>query len=147
MSSPIPPSIRFFFQAVKPSLQHRRELKKYLKSIFTKEGKVVKSINYVFCSDKALLEINRQFLSHDFYTDIITFDLSESKAVQAEIYISIDRVRDNGAQLGISFKVELHRVIFHGALHLCGYNDRSKTEKVKMRSLEDAHLNKYLRKV
>jgi rRNA maturation RNase YbeY len=90
------------------------------------------------------MEINRQFLSHDFYTDIITFNLSESKVIQAEIYISTDRVKDNAFQLGVSLKSELCRVIFHGVLHLCGYKDKSKEQKVEMRGKEEFYLAGYL---
>ena len=93
------------------------------------------------------MEINRQFLTHDFYTDIITFDLSETDVIQAEIYISIDRVKDNALQLGVSFKSELHRVIFHGVLHLCGYKDKIKVEKEEMRKKEEFFLAKYFLKV
>ena len=82
-------------------------------------------------------------MKHDFYTDIITFDLSESEDIIAEIYISIDRVRDNAKALGISFKSEIHRVIFHGALHLCGFGDKTKGEKTEMREKEDFYLQKY----
>jgi probable rRNA maturation factor len=133
----------FFFQGVKVSLNNRTQLKNYIQSIFKKEAKELKSINYIFCTDKAVLEINRKFLAHDFYTDIITFDLSESHAVQAEIYISVDRVKDNAAQLGVSFKSEFHRVIFHGVLHLCGYKDKKKGEIEEMRRKEEFYLNKY----
>ena len=135
----------FFFQGVKVSLTKRTELKSYIQSIFKKEGKKLESINYIFCTDKALLEINRQFLAHDFYTDIITFDLSDSDAVQAEIYISVDRVKDNAAQLGVSFKSELHRVVFHGVLHLCGYKDKSKEQKHVIRRKEDFYLVRYFK--
>ena len=133
----------FFFQGVKINLANRTELKKYIKYIFKKEGKKLQSINYIFCTDEALLEINRQFLSHDFYTDIITFDLSDSDAVRAEIYISVDRVKENAIHLGVSFKSELHRVIFHGVMHLCGYKDKSKNETREMRSKEEFYLKKY----
>jgi probable rRNA maturation factor len=133
----------FFFHGVNISLANRSQLKKYIQSIFKKEGKALESINYIFCTDKALREINRQFLTHDFYTDIITFDLSESNAVQAEIYISTDRIKDNAFQLGVSFKSELHRVVFHGVLHLCGYKDKSKGEIEEMRSKEGFYLNNY----
>jgi rRNA maturation RNase YbeY len=136
--------ICFFYQGVKPSLSNRTELKRYIQSIFKKEGKKLYSINYVFCTDKALLEINRQFLLHDFYTDIITFDLSESTANQAEIYISIDRVKENALQHEVSFRSELHRVIFHGVLHLCGYKDKKRFERDKMRRKEEFYLSKYL---
>ena len=135
--------IFFFFQDVKASLANRTSLKKCIHTIFEKEGKKLESLNYIFCSDKDLLEINRKYLKHDFYTDIITFNLSETLAVRAEIYISIDRVRENARTLGISFKTELHRVIFHGALHLCGYNDKNQAEKKKIRIKEDHYLNIY----
>ena len=135
----------FFFQGVKVTLANRAELKKFIQSIFKKEGKELASINYIFCKDKALLEINRQFLLHDFYTDIVTFDLSESNAVQAEVYISIDRIKENAGGLGVSFKSELHRVIFHGVLHLCGYKDKSKEEKEKMGQKEEFYLARYLK--
>lgn len=136
-------NIFFFFQEVKVNLANRTELKKYIQSIFRKEGKKLESINYIFCTDKILLEINLQYLSHDFYTDIISFDLSETNAVRAEIFISVDRVKENALQLGVSFKSELHRVVFHGALHLCGYKDKTKTEKEKMRRMEELYLAKY----
>jgi len=125
-------------------LTNRTQLKKYVQSIFKKEGRQLQSINYIFCTDKAVLAINRQFLSHDFYTDIITFNLSDSNAIQAEIYISVDRVKDNATQLGVSFKSELHRVIFHGVLHLCGYRDKNRVETKEMRSKEEFYLHKYV---
>lgn len=133
----------FFFQGVKTSLANRSLLKKYIQSIFKKENKKIDSINFIFCSDKDLLEINQKYLKHDFYTDIITFDLSETKAIRAEIYISIERIRENALKLGVLFKSEVHRVIFHGVLHLCGYNDNSSTEKKKIRKKEDYYLKKY----
>jgi probable rRNA maturation factor len=96
-----------------------------------------------------LLQINRDFLQHDFYTDIITFDMSEKgdNFLQSEIYISVDRVKDNAHQNGRSFKEELHRVIFHGILHLCGYKDKTKREEELMRSMEDKCLNEYFKHV
>ncbi len=133
----------FFFEEKGFSLQSRSELKAFIETLFKKEKKKLESINYIFCSDKRLLEINQQFLRHDYYTDIITFDLSETAATQAEIYISIGRVKDNAKTEGVSFKSELHRVIFHGALHLCGYKDKSKGETLKMREREGFYMNKY----
>ena len=138
--------VYFFYQGVKPGLQDRTKLKKFIELVFKKEGKRLLSINYIFCTDKALLEINKQFLKHDLYTDIITFDLSESDEITAEIYISVDRVRDNAKRLNVSFKSELHRVIFHGALHLCGYGDKTKAQKVEMRSKEDFYIQNHLKK-
>ena len=135
--------VRFFFEHKKFSLEKRAELKAFIEYLFKREKKKLSSINYVFCSDKRLLEINRQFLNHDFYTDIITFDLSESDSTQAEIYISVDRVKDNAKSLGTSFKSELHRAIFHGALHLCGYKDKTQAEQLKMRQKEAFYLSRY----
>ena len=143
---PSKPKVYFFYQNVKVVLENRTGLKKIIESIFRKEGKSLGSLNYVFVSDKALLEINKQYLKHDFYTDIITFDLSESDIVTAEIYISVDRVRDNAKGLGVSMKSELHRVIFHGTLHLCGYRDKSKAEMDEMREKEDFYIQNYLKK-
>lgn len=135
----------FFFEGVKVNLTNRNGLKKYIQYIFKAENKDLESLNYIFCTDKALLDMNRQFLSHDYYTDIITFDLSDAKAVKAEIYISVERVKDNAHELGVSFKSELHRVIFHGILHLSGYKDQNRVEKKKIREKEELYLSKYLR--
>src|SRR5215207_5097780 len=112
--------IQFFYQA-SLTLTNRTKLKKFIEGIFRKEKKKLQGLNYIFCTDKQLLAINRQYLKHDFYTDIISFDLGGSDAASyGEIYISVDRVRDNARVLGESFTRELHRVMFHGVLHLCG---------------------------
>lgn len=138
------PRVSFFFDNVSVSLNNRTGLKKYIETLFKKERKRLSSINYIFCSDKRLLDINRQFLNHDYYTDIITFDLSEDHVTVAEIYISVERVKENAKARGISFKAEIHRVIFHGALHLCGYEDKNEIDKGKMKKMEDLYLTKYL---
>jgi len=135
--------VHFYFEQKGFSLDNRNQLKRFIETLFTKEKKKLSHINYIFCSDKRLLEINRQFLHHDFYTDIITFDLSEGMDTEAEIYISIDRVRENAKNLGYSFKSELHRVIFHGALHLCGYKDKKQSDINKMREIESFYLSRY----
>src|ERR1700753_4099489 len=116
----IPPVIFFHFLEGGFTLSDRRRLKLFILTLFKKEKKKPGEIRYIFCSDDYLLDVNRQFLHHDFYTDIITFELSEpGQPINAEIYISVDRVRDNARSFGTSLKKELHRVIFHGALHLC----------------------------
>jgi rRNA maturation RNase YbeY len=126
------------------SLRERARLKTFLPSLFKKEKKQLTEIRYIFCSDDYLLEINKQYLQHDYYTDIITFDLSEpGQPINAEIYISVDRVRDNARNFHTSLKRELHRVIFHGALHLCGYKDKSQEEEKTMRKKEDKYLELY----
>lgn len=133
----------FFFEKKFSGLNNRTKLKTFIENLFQREGKSLLNINYIFCSDKRLLKINRQYLNHDYYTDIITFDLSKNESTEAEVYISIDRVRDNAHQIGTSILQELHRVILHGALHLCGYSDRNEREKSKMRSKEDEYLSEY----
>lgn len=143
MSSPSQSKVCFFFDKVNPWLPDRSSLKRFIESIFKREGYKLGSLNYIFCTDKHLRQINRDYLQHDYYTDIITFGLTQDP-IEGEIYISIDRVRDNARQLGVSFKSELHRVIFHGALHLCGFRDKTKAESALMRSKEDHYLGLYL---
>jgi probable rRNA maturation factor len=133
----------FFFEKRGFNLRDRNRLKDFIEHIFRKEKKKLESINYIFCSDRRLLAINRQFLKHDFYTDIITFDLSEGEKIIAEIYISIDRVIDNAKLINQPFKYELHRVIFHGALHLCGFSDKQAVHQRIMSTKEDLYLSKY----
>ncbi len=136
--------IRFFFPYQGAVLRDRTPLKSFLQKIFRWEKRKLSGLNYIFCSDKELLKINQEYLGHNYYTDIVTFELSENPGhIQAEIYISIDRVRENAKILGVSFRSELHRVIFHGALHLCGYRDKTKREKEVMRTKEDHYLTKY----
>jgi probable rRNA maturation factor len=124
------------------SLRGRTAIKDGVRKLFRKEGKTLVGLRYIFCSDAYLLQINRDFLQHDYYTDIITFEMSESDArgVEGEIYISIDRVRDNAASVGVSVREEMLRVICHGALHLCGYEDKTETDQKKMRAAEDRYI-------
>ena len=136
--------IQFFDYDRNSNLRNKKRLKAYIFDLLLKEKRNPKNVSYIFCSDDHLLKINRKFLKHDYYTDVISFDLSESpKRIDAEIYISIDRVRDNAAKEGVSFREELHRVVFHGTLHLCGYNDKKRGEVVRMRKRENRYLNKY----
>lgn len=132
------------FHALVPvTLKQRKPLKLFIDYLFKKEGKNIQSLNIIFCSDLYLLEINKQHLQHNFYTDIITFDLSESptSSIIGELYISIDRVRDNATTLSFNFTTELLRVVFHGALHLCGYKDKTYKEVKMMRLKEDEYLH------
>ena len=134
------------FHALEPVvLKQRRLLKKFIIQFFIKEKKSLQSIDIIFCSDEYLLGINKQHLQHDFYTDIITFDLSESSAnpIIGELYISIDRVKDNAALRYEKFSTELLRVIFHGLLHLCGFKDKTKSNIKTMREKEDKYLGLY----
>jgi probable rRNA maturation factor len=137
-------SVQFHFP-VRCTLTNREGLKKFILSIFKKEKKVLEELTIVFCGDEYLLGLNRQFLHHDFYTDILSFPLSGAKEpLIAEIYISVDRVRENAKASGYTFKEELHRVIFHGVLHFCGYKDKSGSDIIKMRAAEDKYLTTYL---
>lgn len=139
--------ILFFFEYKPVSLRDRNNLKLFIRQIFRKEKQKLMSLHYIFCSDEYLLQINKDFLKHDYYTDIITFNLSsDPNIVQGEVYISIDRVKDNSRYLQTAFKFELHRVIFHGALHLCGYKDKLKGEIITMRAKEDRLLDLYFNK-
>lgn len=127
------------------TLTNRVALKSFIEKRVKKEGLAIESLNYVFCSDKYLLQINKQFLNHNYYTDIISFDLSEEPGkLIGEVYISIDRVKDNAKTHGASNKEELLRVIFHGALHFCGYKDKKPADAKKMRQMEDTWLTAYL---
>lgn len=127
-------------------LRDRLKLKAFIGKIFQEEKVKVNEVNYVFCSDEYLLGINRQYLGHDDYTDIITFNLAEKgEAVSGEIYISVERVRDNAGSLGVSMREEVLRVMFHGVLHLCGYKDMSGVQEKEMRKREDYYLGKFAR--
>ncbi len=121
-------------------LRSKKEIKKSVERIFTLEGKALARINYIFCSDQFLLKINKLYLQHNDYTDIITFDLSEGNETIGEIYISIERVKENAVIHASSFRSELLRVIYHGALHLIGYKDKKKSEITLMRQKEDYYL-------
>ena len=129
------------------TLTSKTELKAFIETLFKKEKTPLAAINYIFCSDKYLLSINQQFLNHDYFTDIITFGLHDKGTpVVAEVYISTDRVKENAATHGVSYSNEMLRVLFHGALHLCGYKDKSKADILTMRAKEDAYLKRYTKK-
>ena len=131
---------RFYDQEVKSKLAHKRTLSKFLDAIVRQHRPPIKGIGltYIFVSDEALLGINQQFLNHNTYTDIITFDLSENeKTLLGEIYVSVDRILENAEKFKTTYQRELHRVIFHGALHLCGFKDKTIKDREAMRVQED----------
>ena len=133
--------ISFRYADRRLNIAQKTVIRSFIETLFKKEKQSLGGINYVFCSDEYLLEINRSFLQHDYYTDIITFGLSSpGEPVEAEIYISTDRVKDNAKKLGIPYRDEMLRVIFHGALHLCGYKDKKKADIALMRKKEDQYL-------
>jgi len=135
------PKVYFHYADRSVTVNNKTALKEMIVAIFNKEKVRLNRLDYVFCSDEYLLHINQGFLKHDYYTDIITFDLSETKEVQGEIYISTDRVRENAVFNSAFFKEELVRVLFHGALHLCGYKDKKKEEISLMRKKENYYLD------
>ena len=133
--------ILFHFEEVQTNiLTHPKLTQNWLVSVARDENASIEQLNYIFCTDEYLLQINQQFLNHDNYTDVITFPYSSSPIV-ADIYISIDRVEENYQQYGCTFQEELTRVMVHGLLHLVGYNDKSKDEVELMREKESAYLS------
>lgn len=134
--------IHFFSEKTRFKLAHPRKTSTWIKKVIEKEKASFLELNYIFCSDSYLLELNQDFLNHDTLTDIITFDNSSpGNALEGEIYISIDRVKENAKALNVSFDEELHRVIIHGVLHLLGYHDKKPAEKAIMRKKEEACLS------
>lgn len=119
----------------------KRENNAWIKSVAASYGKKVGDIAYVFCNDEKILEVNRQFLQHDYYTDIITFDYCEGDLLSGDLFISLDTVRTNAEQVGVPYDEELRRVIIHGILHLCGINDKGPGERQIMEAAEDKALN------
>ena len=116
----------------------------WLEQVIVEEGLEVGDVNLIFCSDEALLKMNIDFLQHDYYTDIITFDYCEENIVSGDLFISIDRVLDNSVELNTEYDSELKRVCVHGVLHLCGYKDKSDEDEKQMRVKEDFYLEKYV---
>jgi rRNA maturation RNase YbeY len=136
------PVVRFNYADVPPlKIKSKSAIKKTVVQIFLLETRELERINYIYCSDKFLLQINNSYLNHDYLTDIITFDLSEATGTIGEVYISVDRVRENAVYQNTSFLEELARVVFHGALHLCGYRDKKKSEITIMRQKEEYYLH------
>ncbi|AKD57983.1 rRNA maturation RNase YbeY [Spirosoma radiotolerans] len=133
--------IRFFNEDVPYKLTQKRVISQWLKKQAEQEGYQVGDLNYIFCSDEHVLQVNRDYLQHDYYTDIITFDQSEEEDIlEGDIFISVDRVADNASQLAVTAEQEMHRVLAHGMLHLCGYGDKTDGEEAQMRAKEDEWL-------
>ena len=123
-------------------LKNKRIISSWITDTIKEEEKQLEEISYIFCTDDYLLKINQEHLNHDTYTDIITFDYTENGIISSEIYISVDRVRENAKNLGVAALDEMHRVIIHGVLHLCGYKDKSDLQSQEMRSKENYYLGK-----
>ncbi len=127
-----------------PSLDERK-VSRWIRSVAADYGFSVGNINYIFCSDERELEVNRQFLSHDYYTDVITFDYTAGKTLNGDIFISLDTVRSNAEMVGATFEDELRRIIIHGVLHLTGQGDKTPETKAQMTEKEEKALAKYNR--
>lgn len=137
------PAIHFFEEDIAYKLKQKTAVRSWITETIQAEGYKLKELTYIFCSDNYLLQINQQYLDHDTYTDIVTFDNSDiAQTITGDIFISIDRIRENAAKFGVSEADELHRVIIHGALHLLGYKDKSPADKKKMTLKEDFYLNR-----
>ena len=137
------PTIQFFEEDITYKLKNKTAVRKWITEAIVAEGFKLAELTYVFCSDEYLLQINQQYLNHDTYTDIITFDNSdENSTIAGDIFISIERIKENAAKFTVTEAQELHRVIIHGALHLLGYKDKSVADKKKMTLKEDYYLSK-----
>ena len=131
--------IQYFFEDIDPG-EITPKTTEWLKNLIILEQKKPGKINYIFLSDEGLLKVNRDFLQHDYYTDIITFDYVKGKTISADIFVSLPRISENAQAHSKDFKSELHRVLAHGLLHLCGYKDKTDDEKTEMRSKEEYYL-------
>ncbi len=133
--------ISYQTEGVKMPAIKRREVSAWIKKVAACHGKKVGEIAYIFCDDEKILEVNREYLQHDYYTDIITFDYTEENVISGDLFISLDTVLSNSEQLGVSYLQELHRVIVHGILHLCGINDKGEGEREIMEHEENEALS------
>ena len=133
--------IQFFFKDI-DKIEIEANLSNRLEDIILSEGKKPGEINYIFCDDEYLLQVNREYLKHDYYTDVITFDYVKGKTISGDIFVSLPRIFDNAQTLSKDFESEFFRVLAHGLLHLCGYKDKTEEEIAEMRSKEDYYLNK-----
>lgn len=133
--------IQFFFEDI-DKIEIEANLSNRLENIILSEGKKPGEINYIFCDDEYLLKVNREYLKHDYYTDVITFDYVKGKTISGDIFVSLPRIFDNAETLSKDFESEFFRVLAHGVLHLCGYKDKTEEEIAEMRSKEDYYLNK-----
>ena len=132
--------ISYNTENVKMPAIRKRDTSAWIRRVAASYGKKVGEVGYLFCDDEKILEVNREFLQHDYYTDIITFDYCEGDTLNGDIVISLDTVRSNAQQLGKDYDEELHRVIIHGILHLCGQNDKKPGERELMEAAEDKAL-------
>lgn len=136
------PAINFFTEDTGYKIKNKLQLKRWIKDTIAAEGYRLNELNYILCSDEYLLQINQQYLNHDTYTDVVTFDNSERPGViKGDIFISVDRTQENASKFQVDADVELHRVIIHGTLHLLGYKDKKPADKKLMTEKENQYLS------
>ena len=134
--------INYFFENI-DSRDIHPDTSKWLENLIIAENKKPGEINYIFCDDDYLLKVNQDYLDHDYYTDIITFDYVKGKTISGDIFVSLPRILDNASTLSQNFESEFNRVLVHGILHLCGYKDKTEEEQTQMRSKEDFYINQF----
>lgn len=134
-------SIQYFSEDVPVPKLKRRVTSQWIKQVIASEGKRVGDISFIFCSDSYLLNVNKKYLEHDYFTDIITFDYVEGLVISGDIFISVDRVNENSVEFETTVTDELNRILIHGILHLLGYKDKQKKDKLLMTEKEDFYLN------
>lgn len=133
-------SVKFFNEDVPSPRLKRRDISGWIKETVSREKTILGDVNFIFCSDSYLLEVNKKYLNHNYFTDIITFDYVKDGIISGDIFISIDRVQENSKLFNVSFMEELRRILVHGVLHLIGYSDKSVQEKEEMTKKEDFYL-------
>lgn len=134
--------INYFFENIE-SRAIQSSTSEWLENLIITENKKLGDINYIFCDDDYLLQVNRDYLDHDYYTDIITFDYVKGKTISGDIFVSLPRILDNASTLSQDFDQEFNRVLAHGILHLCGYKDKTEEEQIQMREKEDFYINQF----
>ncbi|NWJ52725.1 MAG: rRNA maturation RNase YbeY [Bacteroidetes bacterium] len=132
--------IQFHYQEIKVPLKDKKTIREWIVGAITREGKKTGDIDYIFCTDEILLKLNQEYLQHDDYTDVITFDYTDENRVSGDIFISYERIVENATELNIATEDELKRVMIHGVLHLCGYKDKNPVDKKRMTEKENEHL-------
>ena len=137
-------SIRIFYEEVKYRIRNSRELKKYIEKVIREERKVPGDLNFILTNDDKIKRINREFMGRNYTTDVIAFNYNEGKTINGELYVSLETVFKNSKIYGVSFRKEVIRVIIHGVLHLCGYNDKELSESIAMKEKEEEYLNDYI---
>jgi rRNA maturation RNase YbeY len=135
--------IQYIAEEIKLPNLEKQKINRWIKETAAQYNRKAGDIAYIFCSDERILEVNKQYLSHDYYTDIITFDYSEGTIISGDIFISVDTVKSNSVDFGVSFEAELLRIIIHGILHLCGQDDKTPDLRLEMSKKENLALEKY----